>query len=63
MCGPNLNKLPDNNPYPGLVEQFIKCLLSYWANGRAVVLFCDNDPLYFQANMIIFVLLIKLKII
>ena len=51
MCGPNINELPDKSKYPGLVEQFIDCLLLYWQNGGAVVLFCDNDPLYFQANM------------
>ena len=51
MCGPDINKLPDNSEYPGLVEQFIDCLLLYWRNGGAVVLFCDNEPLYFQANM------------
>ena len=51
MCGPNLNRLPDNSKYAGLVEQFIDCLILYWQNGGAVVLFCDNDPLYFQANM------------
>ena len=51
MCGPEINRLPDNSKYPGLVEQFIDCLLLYWENGGAVVLFCDNEPLYFQANM------------
>ena len=51
MCGPDINKLPDNSKYPGLVEQFIDCLLLYWENGGGVVLFCDNEPLYFQANM------------
>ena len=51
MCGPDINSLPDNSQYPGLVEQFIDCLLLYWENGGAVVLFCDNEPLYFQANM------------
>ena len=51
MCGPNINQLPDDSKYPGLVEQFIDCLLLYWKNGGAVVLFCDNHPLYFQANM------------
>ena len=51
MCGPDINKLPDNSKYPGLVEQFIDCLLLYWNNGGAIALFCDNDPLYFQANI------------
>ena len=51
MCGPEINRLPDNSKYPGLVEQFIDCLLLYWENGGAVALFCDNEPLYFQANM------------
>ena len=51
MCGPDLNQLPDKSEYAGLVEQFIDCLLLYWRNGGAVVLFCDNEPLYFQANM------------
>jgi hypothetical protein len=51
MCGPDLNQLPDNSEYAGLVEQFIDCLLLYWRNGGSVVLFCDNEPLYFQANM------------
>ena len=51
MCGPEIKKLPDSSKYPGLVEQFIDCLLLYWQNGGAVVLFCDNDPLYFQANI------------
>ncbi len=51
MCGPDIDQLPDRSRYPGLVEQFIDCLLLYWQNGGAVALFCDNDPLYFQANM------------
>ena len=51
MCGPDINRLPDNSRHAGLVEQFIDCLLLYWENGGGVVLFCDNDPLYFQANM------------
>ena len=51
MCGPGIKQLPDRSKYPGLVEQFIDCLLLYWENGGGVVLFCDNDPLYFQANM------------
>ena len=51
MCGPDINQLPDRSKYPGLVEQFIDCLILYWQNGGAVVLFCDNEPLYFQANM------------
>ena len=33
MCGPDINSLPDNSKYPGLVEQFIDCLLLYWENG------------------------------
>ena len=51
MCGPNTDKLPDKSNYSGLVEQFIDCLLLYWKNGGAVVLFCENEPFYFQANM------------
>ena len=51
LCGPDINQLPDKSPYPGLVEQFIDCLILYWQNGGAVALFCDNEPLYFQANM------------
>ena len=51
MFGPDINKLPDSSPCPGLVEQFIDCLLLYWKNGGSVVLFCDNEPLCFQANM------------
>ena len=45
MCGPDINELPDKSKYPGLVEQFIDCLILYWNNGGSVVLFCDNDPL------------------
>ena len=51
MCGPGKGKLPDNSQYPGLVEQFIDCLLLYWENGGSVVLFCDNSPLYYEANI------------
>ena len=51
LCGPDINQLPDKSSYPGLVEQFIDCLILYWQNGGAVALFCDNEPLYFQANM------------
>ena len=51
LCSPEINKLPDNSQYPGLVKQFIDCLILYWENGGAVALFCDNDPFYFQANM------------
>ena len=51
LCGPDINQLPDKSSYPGLVEQFIDCLILYWQNGGAVALFCDNDPLHFQANM------------
>ena len=51
MCGPDINKLPDNSPYSGLVDQFIDCLLLYWENGGSVVLFCSGDSFYFQANL------------
>ena len=51
MCGHCIDLLPDNSKYPGLIEQFIDCLIKYWENGGSVVLFCDNDPLYFQANL------------
>ena len=51
MYGPEINRLPDNSKYSGLVELFIDCLLLYWENGGAGFLFCDNEPLYFQANM------------
>ena len=51
MCGPDIAILPDKSKYPGLVEQFIDCLILYWQNGGAVVLFCENEPLYFQANL------------
>ena len=51
MCGPSTNKLPDGSIDPGLVEQFIDCLILYWQNGGSIVFFCDNEPFYFQANM------------
>ena len=51
LCGPDINQLPDKSPYPGLVKQFIDCLILYWKNGGAVALFCENEPFYFQANM------------
>ena len=51
LCGPEIDKLPDKTNHPGLVKQFIDCLILYWQNGGSVVLFCDNEPLYFQANM------------
>lgn len=51
MCGPDLNQLSDKSEYAGLIEQFIDCLLLYRRNGGAIVLFCDNEPLYFQVNM------------
>ena len=51
MCGPQIDQLPDFSKYPGLVEQFIDCLLIYWNNGGSVILFCENNPLFFQANL------------
>ena len=51
MCGSSIAILPDKSEYPGLVDQFIDCLLLYWKSGGAVVLFCENEPLYFQANI------------
>ena len=51
MCGHEKEDMPDKTKDPGFVEQFIDCLILYWENGGSVVLFCDNEPLYFQANM------------
>ena len=51
MFGPNIDILPDNSQYAGLVEKYIYCLLIYWNNCDSLLIFCDNYPLYFKANI------------
>ena len=55
ICGDNSINLPDENATKNneayLVDQFIDCLEIYWKSGGGVCFWCDNDPLFFQANL------------
>ena len=34
-----------------VVGQFIECLNIFWMNGGALVFWCDNEPLTYEANL------------
>lgn len=55
ICGDNSINLPDENATKNneayLVVQFIDYLEIYWKSGGGVCFWCDNDPLFFQANL------------
>lgn len=55
ICGDSSNKLPDKtataNGEAYLVDQFVDCVEYFWKSGGSVAWWCDNDPLFFQANL------------
>ena len=50
ICGDGSKYLPNGVNY-NLVGQFILCLKTFWKNGGALVFWCDNEPLNYQANL------------
>ena len=50
ISGDGSGNLPEGGN-PNLVGQFINCLIQYWKCGGAVVLWCDNDPLFYETNL------------
>ena len=50
ICGDGSKYLPNGGNY-NLVGQFILCLKTFWKNGGALVFWCDNEPLNYQANL------------
>ncbi|KAK8886006.1 hypothetical protein M9Y10_041465 [Tritrichomonas musculus] len=54
ICGDNNENLPDEKATKSgeayFVDQFIECVERFWKSGGSVVWWCDNDPLFFQAN-------------
>ena len=50
ICGNGEGKLPGGGKY-NIVGQFIECLNIFWMNGGALVFWCDNEPLTYEANL------------
>ena len=51
MCGPPIDKLPDNSSYPNLVGQFIDVITQFWKNGGSLVFWAEGEPLFYQVNL------------
>ena len=50
ICGDGSGRLPEGGN-SNLVGQFIECLIKYWIGGGALVWWCDNEPLVYEANL------------
>ena len=50
ICGDGKGKLPGGGN-ANIVGQFIECLNRFWMNGGALVFWCDNEPLTYEANL------------
>ena len=50
ICGNGEKKLPGGGN-ANIVGQFIECLNIFWMNGGALVFWCDNEPLTYEANL------------
>ena len=48
ICGNGTEKKEINS---NLVGQFIKVLIKFWKNGGALLFWCDNQPLVYEANL------------
>ena len=51
MSGWNKSILPDKDADPNLLDEFMNIIHLYSSQGGSLVLFGENDPLYFQANL------------
>ena len=50
ICGDGSGRLP-NGGNANLVGQFIECVIKFWMGGGALVWWCDNEPLTYEANL------------
>ena len=48
ICGNGTEKKDINS---NLVGQFIEVLIKFWKNGGALLFWCDNQPLVYEANL------------
>ena len=48
ICGNGTEKKEINS---NLVGQFIEVLIKFWKNGGALLFWCDNQPLVYEANL------------
>ena len=48
ICGNGTEKKEINS---NLVGQFIEVLIKFWKNGGALLFWCDNEPLVYEANL------------
>ena len=50
ICGDGGGKLPGGGN-ANIVGQFIEALNRFWMNGGALLFWCDNEPLTYEANL------------
>ena len=50
ICGDGSGKLPKGGN-ANLVGQFVDCTIKFWKQGGALVWWCDNEPLFYEANL------------
>ena len=50
ICGDGGGKIPGGGS-ANIVGQFIECLNRFWMNGGALLFWCDNEPLTYEANL------------
>lgn len=43
--------LSDRSPHSNMNVEFIDCAIKFWRNGGSVVLWADNDPFTYEANL------------
>ena len=50
ICGDGAGRLPGGGN-ANIVSQFIEVLNRFWMNGGALLFWCDNEPLIYEANL------------
>ena len=50
ICSDGTGKLPGGGN-ANIVGQFIEVLNRFWMNGGALLFWCDNEPLFYEANL------------
>ena len=50
ICGDGSGKLPGGGKF-NIAGQFIEVLNRFWMNGGALLFWCDNEPLTYEANL------------
>ena len=50
VCGDGSGILPEGGN-ANIVGQFVECAIKFWMQGGALVWWCDNEPLTYEANL------------